>query len=295
MNMTDDELALRRAFEDVVAGAVPPRTTTVETLDRAVHVGRRRRLVRRGTTVVGAAAGLVLVVGATASLVQVPAPRGSSGATGPASGVGAAASSPAPTPEPTAAPSDVYGSSGVPNSAWPSAAYVSAIAERVVAAGGGTVLSTTPGVDYYEPPSGYDAARKPLWAKGSHLRQRSVEVAVSTVKGDYLVTVAVSGNNPEDADGTANQAYFPPSFDMSRGTPGVVTLVSGNDGKVFAYANKAFAARKTIQAMVWRTDSLLLDIMVTNYGVETAGGTKSLGPSWSQLGLTPQDLLDAVR
>ncbi len=293
MNLTDDELALRRAFEDVVAGAAPPRTTTVETLDRAVHVGRRHRIARRTTTAAGATAGLVLVVAAAGSLIQTPAPRGSGG-TGPATGVGATASSPAPTPEPTGASSGVHGSSGVPNSAWPSASSISAVAARVVAAGGGTVLSSTPGVDYYEPPVGYDSARKPLWAAGSHLRQRSVEVAVSTAKGDYLVTVAVSGNNPKDADGTANQAYFPPSFDMSEGTPGVVTLVSGKDGKVFAYANKAFAVRKTLQAMVWRTDSLLLDIMVTNYGVETAGGHKQLGPSWSQLGLTPQDLLDAA-
>lgn len=293
MNLTDDELALRRAFEDVVAGAAPPRTTTVETLDRAVHDGRRRRIARRTTTAVGATAGLVLVAAAAGSLIQTPAPRGSGG-TGPATGVGAAASSPVPTPEPTGASSEVHGSSGVPNSAWPSAAYVSDVAARVVSAAGGTVLSSTVGVDYYEPPTGYDSARKPLWAVGSHLRQRSVEVAVSTPKGDYLVTVAVSGNNPKDADGTANQAYFPASFDMSRDTPGVVALVSGKDGKVFAYANKAYAARKTLQAMVWRTDSLLLDIMVTNYGVETADGTKQLGPSWSQLGLTPQDLLDAV-
>jgi hypothetical protein len=294
MNLTDDELALRRAFDDVVAGAVPPRTTTVETLDRAVHVGRRRRLVRRSSTVAGAAAGLVLVVGATASLLPVPAPRATGGPAGSAASTLPTPTS-TPTPVPTPPPGMEYGSSGVPNSAWPSAAWITTVAKRVVAAGGGSVLSTTPGIDYYEPPTGYDSARKPLWAKGSHLRTRSVEIAVSTPQGDYLVDVAVSGNNPKDADGTPNQAYFPPSFDMSRDTPGVVTLVSGKDGKVFAYANKAFAERKTLQAMVWRTDSLLLDIVVTNYGVETAGGKKTLGPSWSQLGLTAQDLLDAAR
>lgn len=312
-NLTDDEVALRRALGDAVSSPAAPSRSPGETLDRAVVQGRRRRAVRRSAGAVTAlgAVGVVLV-GAASMLPSTtsgtsPAlggPAGSSNATSlptPTSSPSiVAASSPAPTPTSTTAPTPVpssasaYGSSGVPNESWPSASWLESVATKVVAAGGGTVVSTTPGIDYYEPPVGYDAQRKPLWAQGSHLRSRTVELAVSTKAGYYLVDVTVQGNNPKGPGDVPNDSYFPPSFDMSVGTPGVSTLVSEKGRKVFAYANKAFPERKTLQAMVWRSDTLLLTVVVTNYGVETPGKKKPTGPSWSQLGLTPTDLLDAV-
>ena len=296
MNLTDDELALRRALHDAVAGSTAPRPGAVEALDRAVIAGRRRRIATRATTVVSTTAALAVVVGVSWSFLPstTPSPPAGSTAAGPASSRSAS-----PTPPPSAAPTSLpgtqgYGSSGVANSAWPTAPWLERVARNVVHAGGGTVISTTPSVDYYEPPLRYDAAGRPVWAAGSHLRQRSVELAISTPRGDYLVDVTIAGNNPKGPDGEANQAYFPTTFDMSTDTPGTSTLVSEKTRKVFAYSNKAFAERKTLQAMVWRPDSLLLTVAVINYGVETSGSKKPVGPSWAQLGLTPQDLLDAA-
>jgi hypothetical protein len=260
-------------------------------LDRIVLSGRRRRTIKQTSTVMGLGCALAIVGGFAWSTLP-PAnttiasgtPSASSTSTGPT-----ASSAPSTSAQttPTAVATE---SSGVANSDWPTLATLTAIANRVAATGGGTVTQTQTDEAYYGLPTQFDAEGNGVWPPGAPIMSRSVSASVQTPQGDYLVNVEVDGN-PKNLT-----PYWDPTFDLcASATKGTCqTLARQANRSVFAYRNQAFPERTTMDAWIWRSDTLLMHVTVLNYGVETSGAKLPAGPDWKALGLTATELFDAA-
>lgn len=286
-----DEPELRQALAHAALREVPPRTNHADTLDRIVISGRRRRTIKRTSAAVGLGCALAVVGGFAWSTLPPTNTTNASDTPSASSTSTRPTASSVPSTSAQTTPTVVANeSSGVANGDWPTLASLTAIANRVAATGGGTVTHTQTDEAYYGLPTKSDEKGNGVWPPGAPIKSRSVSTSVQTTKGDYLVNIEVDGN-PKNLT-----PYWDPSFDLcASATNGTCqTLARQADRSVFAYRNQAFPERTTMDAWIWRSDTLLMHVTVLNYGVETSGAKLPAGPDWKALGLTATDLFNAA-